>query len=83
MMITGLDGSITGLKESTRAVKQGIVKMAFVAQDADSHVRLPFVQICEENGVPITYVNTSKELGSACGIDVGAAVAVLKNTAEI
>lgn len=81
-MITGLDGSITGLKESTRAVKKGIAKMAYVAQDADSHVRLPFVRACEENGVPVTYVKTCKELGAACGIDVGAAVAVKTNTAD-
>ena len=81
-MITGLEGSITGLKQSTRAVKKGVVKMAFVARDADSHVRLPFVRVCEENGVPVTYVETCRELGAACGLDVGAAVAVVKNTAE-
>ena len=80
MMLTDLDGCITGLKESTRAVKKGIAKLAYVAKDADSHVRLPFVQACEENGVPVTYVETCKELGAACGIDVGAAVAVIKNT---
>ena len=81
-MITDLDGSITGLKESTRAVKAGLAKMAYVAEDADSHVRLPFVDACRDNGVPITYVPTCKELGTACGIDVGAAVAVIPKISE-
>ena len=76
-MISDSDSSIIGLKESTRAVKAGKAKMAYVAEDADAHVRLPFVDICRENGVPVTFVATCKELGAACGIDVGAAVAVV------
>ena len=76
-MITGLNGSIIGLKESTRAVKAGKAKTAYVAEDADAHVRLPFIDACREHGVPIRFVPTCRELGAACGIEVGAAVAVI------
>ena len=34
-------------------------------------------RICEENGVPVVYADSMEELGRACKINVGAAVAVL------
>lgn len=77
-MDSDLSGSIIGLKQSIKAVRGGEARLAFVARDADEHVRAPFVRECEELGVPIEYYPTCQELGSACGIDVGAAVAVLK-----
>lgn len=72
-----LSGSIIGLKQSEKIVKSGRAKLAYVARDADAHVREPFINTCEQFGVPITFVPTCRELGDACGIDVGAAVAVL------
>ncbi len=81
-MIADLDGCITGLKESTRAVKAGRAKMAYVAENADAHIRLPFVDICREKNVPVTFIPTCRELGIACGIDVGAAVAVVPSDTE-
>ena len=77
-MDSGLSDTIIGLKQSVKAVKGGNAAKAFVAEDADFHVREPFLTICREYGVPVEYYKTCKELGSACKIDVGAAVAVLK-----
>lgn len=48
-----------------------------MAEDADAKVIDQFIQICKDHGVTIEYVETMKELGKACGIDVGAAVAVI------
>ena len=70
--------TIIGLKQSLKAVKSGMAEKAFVAEDADFHVREPFISVCREYGVPVEYYKTCKELGSACKIDVGAAVAVAK-----
>lgn len=81
-MIDDLDGSIIGIKQSTRAVKAGNAKMAYVARDADSFVREPFIDTCRKNNVPVTFVETCKELGTACGIDVGAAVVVIPKVSE-
>lgn len=72
-----LSDSIIGLKQSEKTVKSGLAKIAYVARDADAHVREPFVNICKQFGVPITFVSSCRELGNACGIDVGAAVVVL------
>jgi len=68
---------IVGIKQATKAVEAGKAKKAFVAKDADSKVIDPFIQLCNDKSVLIEYTDTKKELGKACGIDVGAAVAVI------
>ena len=66
-----------GLKQSTEAVKKGQVKTAYVALDADEHVRLPFEALCEEMSVPVEHKESKAKLGKAFGINVSAAVAVV------
>ena len=73
-----LSDSITGLKQSVKAVKSGAAAKAYVAADADAHVREPFREMCREYNVPVEFCETCAQLGSACGIEVGAAVAVVK-----
>ncbi|MBQ2841075.1 MAG: ribosomal L7Ae/L30e/S12e/Gadd45 family protein [Oscillospiraceae bacterium] len=68
---------VVGIKQSKRAVSDGLASSAFVARDADPDIIDPFSQLCEKNGVRVVYVDTMEELGRACGINVGAAVAVL------
>ena len=65
-----------GLKQSTEAVEEGLVKKAYIALDADEHVRLPFEALCREKNVPIEFAETKAKLGKSCGINVPAAVAV-------
>ena len=65
-----------GLKQSTEAVEEGLVKKAYIALDADEHVRLPFEALCREKNVPIEFAPTKAKLGKSCGINVPAAVAV-------
>ncbi len=66
-----------GLKQSTDAIKNGKAAKAFVARDADAHVRQPFVALCEANGVPVTYSESKAKLGKEFGISVSAACAVI------
>ena len=68
---------LVGLKQSTRAVCEEKAVAAFVARDAQDTVKNPFVALCDEKGVPVEWVDTMAHLGKACGIDLGAAVAVL------
>ena len=63
-----------GLKQSRRAVREGRAKAAYVALDADSLITDPFIQACAEEDVPVTEVDTMRELGAAAGIEIGAAV---------
>ena len=66
-----------GVKQSTEAVLNGSAQRAYVAEDADEAVKLPFEELCKENLIPIEYVETKQQLGKACGISVGAACAVV------
>ena len=71
------NAKVTGLKQSQRAVIEDKARHAFVAQDAEERVTADFCALCAQHGVEITKVDTMRELGAACGIEVGAAVAVL------
>jgi large subunit ribosomal protein L7A len=70
---------IVGTKQSIRAVESGSVKLVFVARDADEKVVTNLKELCTRNSVEVVFVENMKQLGKACGIEVGAAaVAVLK-----
>ena len=45
--------------------------------DADPRLLQPLVQEAVNRQVPVSQVPSRKELGTSCGISVGAAVAVL------
>ncbi len=68
---------VVGVKQSIKAVKSDEVKKVFIARDADERVTNNLKEVCEEKTIAIHYVDTMKDLGKACGIDVGAAVAVI------
>lgn len=78
-MLTELKSSIiqVGIKQSSKAVTDDLVKKAFVALDAEKRITAPFIELCTFHGVPVRYVDTMTELGHACGVDVGSAVAVI------
>jgi large subunit ribosomal protein L7A len=65
-----------GTKQTMKMVEQGSAIEVYVAQDADSRILSRIVQLCHQHGVKLTYIDTMKNLGKACGIDVGAAMAV-------
>ena len=65
-----------GVKQSAKAVKEGRVAVAFVAEDADKSRTEPFVALCKASAVEVVLVPTMAELGKCCGIAVGSAVAV-------
>ncbi len=66
-----------GLKQSTEAIKTDKAAKAFVANDADDHVRLPFVALCNAHNVPVEFCETKAKLGKDFGINVSAACAVI------
>jgi len=66
-----------GIKECCKALENNKALHAFVAKDAEERVTKPFVEICGQKAVEITYVDTMSNLGKACGIDVGATTVVM------
>lgn len=68
-----------GTKQTTKMIEQGLVGEVFVAKDADPRITMKIVNLCKKMGVLVTYVDSMKLLGKACGIEVGAAVAATVN----
>ena len=68
---------VVGVKQTKRALCDGRAVLVYLAQDADPRVTGPIETLCGEKGVPVEQVASMKELGSACGIAVGSAVAAL------
>lgn len=75
-MITRLIGKkVIGTKETLKCVKNNQCEKLFIAQDAEPRLIQPLVDLAKEKSLEIVYVDTMKELGQLCGIDVGAASA--------
>ncbi|HHW01948.1 MAG TPA: 50S ribosomal protein L7Ae-like protein [Thermoanaerobacterales bacterium] len=68
-----------GTKQTLKALEKDKVAVVFLAQDAEEHVVSSLKELCLKKGVKIVPVATMKELGDACGIQVGAASAAILN----
>lgn len=66
-----------GTKQTMKAVELGSAARVFVARDADTRITSKVIQLCQHRGIPVTYVDSMKQLGKTCGIEVGAAMAAL------
>ena len=78
MDILRTQSKAVGIKECRKIVKNDEAECAYVAKDASPHVVEPFVALCQEHGVEVKDAESMEALGKACGIEVGAAVAIIK-----
>lgn len=68
-----------GIKQSLKVVEANNAKIVFIAKDADEKITGGLKELCMRNSIEIVYADTMKQLGKACGIEVGAsAVTLLK-----
>ena len=68
---------VVGAKQTRRAINDGRALRVYLAEDADPGVTGPVEALCAEKGVETVRVSAMREMGQACGIAVGAAVAAL------
>jgi len=68
---------VIGAKQTRRAVAAGEALTVYIAADAEARVIAPIRELCTQYGVTVAEVETMRELGKACGIEVGAAVAAV------
>ena len=68
---------VAGVKQSRKALREGRAAKVFLARDADPAVTEPMEEECTARGIPVEWGFTLGELGRACRISVGAAVAVI------
>ncbi|MBR6252608.1 MAG: ribosomal L7Ae/L30e/S12e/Gadd45 family protein [Clostridia bacterium] len=61
-----------GLKQVQKSIKEKNAKKVYIAKDAESRITEELIKKCQDNNIPIVYVETMTELGKKAGIDVGA-----------
>lgn len=68
---------VIGIKQTTKAIRNGEGTILYIAKDTDEELIEPIEILAKEHSLEIKYIDTMKELGKRCGIDVGAAVALI------
>ena len=81
--LADVDRRVVGTKQVLRALDEGRVAHAYVAQDADLLLTKRVVDRCYDMEIPCTQVESMEKLGRACGIDVKAAAAGLLKKGRI
>lgn len=69
-----------GAKQTKLAIEKGEAVTVYIAEDADTKLTGPIVARCHELNIPLVGVASMRELGEACGIQVGAATAARLHT---
>lgn len=68
---------VVGAKQTLKSLKGDRAAVVYLARDAEKRITGPIEGLCRERGVEVIYVPTMDELGSTCGIEVGASAAAL------
>ena len=77
-MVDRLQGKkVVGVKQATKEIKNGRGHTLYLAKDADKRVIDPLIELSEESGVLVVFVETMTKLGKLAGIDVKAAAALI------
>ncbi|ABS20472.1 50S ribosomal protein L7ae-like protein [Bacillus cytotoxicus] len=70
--VSNAENVIVGHKRTLKAIKNGIVKEVVVAEDADMRLTHVITQAALQHNIPVTKVESIRELGRVSGIQVGA-----------
>ncbi len=68
---------IAGMRQTIKAIENNTALAVYIARDAEDKVTSPAIRYCMEKDIPLFYVDTMVELGKACNIKVGAAMAAI------
>ncbi|HHY15005.1 MAG TPA: 50S ribosomal protein L7Ae-like protein [Firmicutes bacterium] len=68
---------VVGAKQTLKAIQNGQIELVYLARDADCRVTSPIRDVCERQGIGIIEIESMAELGKACSIEVGSAVAAV------
>lgn len=70
-MIDRLVGKkVIGVKQAIKAIKSGKGTVLYVAKDAERRIIIPLLEIALKNEIRVIEIDTMKNLGKMCGIDV-------------
>lgn len=66
---------VVGTKQVLRALKAGELKRIYVANNIDTFLYQKIIRAAEAAGIPTVRVESSLELGRACGLEIASAAA--------
>ena len=66
---------IIGTKQVKNAIKSGKASKIYIALDCDPEISEPVKQLAQTYNLTVSFIETRKELGQMCGIDVKTACA--------
>ena len=69
---------IVGTRRLVRAILAGEISEAYIARDADLFIVRQVKEACNQAGVRMVEVDTMKQLGEACVVDVKTASAGIR-----
>lgn len=68
---------VVGAKQLRKALQAGRANRVYLARNADPAMTEPVEILCRQNNVEYAWVKSMTDLGHACGIEVGAAMAAV------
>ena len=68
---------VVGLKQVLREAQAGKVERVYIAKNAEDHLKDKISEALKDSNIPLIEVETMEELGSVCGIKIGAACAAI------
>jgi large subunit ribosomal protein L7A len=71
------ENRVVGIKQTLRIIQENNTSLVFLANDADKKIIDDVLEKCMEKNIKVERIETMKQLGKACGIDVGASVACI------
>lgn len=74
-MADRLQNAVVGTKQVLKALEAGTLGRVYIALDTEPYLQNRLRAACEAHGMAVETVNTMRELGVLCGIEVGAACA--------
>ncbi len=72
-----VDKKVIGIKQCIKLLKNGDGKVLYVAKDVDKKLIAPLIELADEKNIEIKSVETMKELGKLCGIEVKSSAALV------
>ena len=66
---------VAGAKQVIKAARNGDLAVAYIAEDAESHIKKEILAALQKNDVRYELAFAMKDIGHACGIEVGSACA--------
>ena len=66
---------VVGAKQTLKAINKGIALRVYLAEDSDSFISAPVVDMCSKYSVPLEYIKSKSALGKMCHVEVATAVA--------